>query len=140
MKQLLLILTFLACLNSNYGQATNEIIKDTVENKIYTKVDVEASFPGGKTAWLLFLKQNLNPMVAVDKGAQNGIYPVIVKFIVRKDSTVSDVYCESYPGYGVCEEGQRVIKKSKRWIPAIVNGQPVNSYKRQPITLLVEGL
>ena len=78
-------------------------------------------------------------MVLVDKNAPNGTYTVYVKFVVRKDGSLTDIYCENYPGYGVCEEGMRVIKKSRKWNPGLVNGQPVDARKRQPISLSIDG-
>jgi periplasmic protein TonB len=74
----------------------------------------------------------------MDYGATGGKYTVIVKFVVSKDGSLSDVKCENDPGFGMCEEAIRVIKKTKNWTPAIQNGRNVNAYRRQPITWLVE--
>jgi periplasmic protein TonB len=112
--------------------------KDDDEGKIFTKVEVEAGFPGGDGAWRSYLQKNLNGQVASDNGAAAGTYTVIVKFVVSKDGSLSDITCESDPGYGICEEAKRVIKKTKNWTPAIQNGRNVNAYRRQPITFAVE--
>jgi len=112
--------------------------KDDDEGKIFTKVEVEAGFPGGDAAWTSFLRKNLNPDVAADNGAGEGTYTVIVKFVVSRDGSLSDITCENDPGFGICEEAKRVIKKTKNWTPAIQNGRNVNAYRRQPITFAVQ--
>ncbi|GAB2817824.1 energy transducer TonB [Ferruginibacter profundus] len=112
--------------------------KEDDEGKIFTKVEVEAEFPGGAAAWNNFLKKNLNGDVPTDNGASEGTYTVVVKFIVSKDGSLSDISCENDPGFGICDEAKRVIKKTKNWTPAIQNGRNVNAYRRQPITFLVQ--
>jgi len=138
MKQLVFIFTFLVCTSNGFAQTVIEVKKDNDPNRIYSKVDVEAGFPGGDSAWRIFLRKNLNPSVLVDNGAKPGTYKVIVRFIVSKDGSISDIYCVDDPGYGSCEEAIRVIKKTRNWIPALVNGNKVNAYRSQPFTYVVE--
>ena len=121
------------------GTEVVEVKKEDDENKIFNKVEVEAAFPGGDAGWRNYLQKNLNPDVPVENGAEAGTYTVIVKFVVSKDGSLSDVSCESDPGHGMCAEAMRVIKKTRNWTPAIQNGRNVNAYRRQPITFQVEG-
>jgi protein TonB len=121
------------------GTGVVEAPKVDDENTIFTKVEVEAGFPGGDAAWRNYLQKNLNTEVPADNGAGEGTYTVIVKFVVSKDGSLSDITCESDPGFGICEEAKRVIKRTKNWTPAIQNGRNVNAYRRQPITFLVQG-
>ncbi|MEI9958106.1 MAG: energy transducer TonB [Ferruginibacter sp.] len=104
------------------------------ENTVFVKVEKEAEFDGD---WGNFLKRNLNPEVPSDNGAPESTYTVMVKFVVSKDGSVSEITCENDPGYGICQEAIRVIKKAKKWIPALQNGNYVNAYRRQPITFVV---
>jgi len=137
MKQPLLIFCFLLGINSSFGQTVvqgNE--KD--ERIVFVKVEIEAQFPGGDKAWGLFLQKNLNAAVPINNGAKQGRYTVITKFIVNKDSTLTDIVCENDPGYGICQEAIRIIKLTEKWEPAIQNGRVVNSYRRQPFTFVVE--
>jgi len=108
------------------------------ENEIFIKVEKEAEFEGGDDAWRAFLRKNLNPETPIDNGAQPGKYTVIVRFVVSKNGSVSNIACESDPGFGMCEEAIRVIKKTKNWTPALQNGEHVNAYRRQPVTFVVE--
>ena len=121
------------------GTEVVEVKKEDDENKIFNKVEVEAAFPGGDAAWRNYLQKNLNADVPVENGAGEGTYTVIVKFVVSRDGSLSDVSCESDPGHGMCAEAMRVIKKTRNWTPAIQNGRNVNAYRRQPITFQVEG-
>lgn len=108
------------------------------ENKIFEKVEIEAAFPGGESAWRKFLERNLNPSAPVDNGAPEGTYTVYVQFVVSKDGSISDVRALTKHGYGMEEEAVRVIKRGPKWTPAIQNGRQVNAYRKQPITFLVQ--
>ena len=107
------------------------------ENKIFEKVEIEASFKGGESAWRKYLERNLNPSAPVDNGAPEGTYTVYVQFIVSKDGSISDVKSLTSHGYGMEAEAIRVIKKGPAWTPAIQNGRSVNAYRKQPITFQV---
>ena len=111
---------------------------DTAEGKIFEKVDVEATFPGGGKEWEKYLIKNLNPLVPVDNGAPIGIYTVIVQFIVDKTGTISDIKTLTNFGYGVENEVIRIIKRSPPWIPAKQNNRTVKAYRKQPVTFVIE--
>jgi len=40
-------------------------------------------------------------------------------------------------GYGMEQEAMRVLKKADKWNPAVQNGRHVKTYRRQPITFLI---
>lgn len=107
------------------------------EGKVFNKVEVEASFPGGERAWRRFLQNNLDPMVPVDNGASPGTYTVVVRFIVSRDGTISDVKATTNHGFGMEKEAEKVIKRGPKWTPALQNGRHVNAYRSQPITFIV---
>lgn len=108
------------------------------ENKIFEKVEIEATFKGGESAWRKYLERNLNPSAPVDNGAPEGMYTVYVQFVVSKDGSISDVKALTKHGYGMEDEAVRVIKKGPAWTPAIQNGRSVNAYRKQPITFQVQ--
>ena len=120
------------------GTQIVEAPKADDEDKVFTKVENEAKFPGGTAAWVRYLQKNLNPNTPVDNGARSGTYQVIVKFIVSKDGSISDVQPETKHGYGMEEEAIKIIKRGPKWTPALQNGRNVNAYRRQPITFVVE--
>ncbi|RYD80007.1 MAG: energy transducer TonB, partial [Sphingobacteriales bacterium] len=108
------------------------------ENKIFTKVEIEAEYPGGTAAWTKYLRNNLDANAPIDNGASEGTYQVIVRFIVSRDGTISDVVAETKHGHGMEQEAIRVIKKGPKWTPAQQNGRYVNAYRRQPVTFVVQ--
>jgi len=114
--------------------AVQVLDKTDDQDKIFVKVEKEAAFDGD---WNGFLKRNLDPNTPANNDAPEGTYTVIVKFIVMKDGSLSDIVCETDPGYGICKEAVRVIKKTKNWIPALQNGNSVSAYRRHPITFVV---
>ena len=111
---------------------------DTSEGNVFEKVDVEATYPGGESAWRKYLEKNLNPNVPVENGAPIGIYTVIVQFIVDRTGTISDIKTLTNFGYGMEEEVVRIMKKSPMWIPAHQNNRLVKAYRKQPIIFVID--
>lgn len=106
-------------------------------DKVFTKVEQPAEFPGGLKEWTRFLERNLNSSIPTDEGAPPGNYTVRVQFIVDKDGNVSQVQALNDPKYGTAEEAVRVIKKGPKWKPAIQNGRKVIYQAVQSITFQV---
>lgn len=104
----------------------------------FEAVETEASYPGGIEAWKKFLEKNLHSNVANKNNAPIGKYTAYVIFIVDKDGTVSNVKAQTNFGFGMEEEVIRVIEKSGKWNPAVQNGKPVNAYRKQPVTFMLE--
>lgn len=104
-------------------------------DKAFKKVEIESKFPGGERAWLNFLQENLTyPKKAVRKNIQG---TVVLQFIVDTDGTVSDI--EAISGPEELQQGAiNMLKKTPNWIPAILNGTKVKSYKKQPIVFRIE--
>jgi protein TonB len=104
---------------------------------IFTIVQIQAQFPGGKDGWQKYLERNLNRDLPVENGAPAGKYTVVVTFIVDKTGAISDVAAENDPGYGTKDEAIRVVKKGPSWLPAEQNGRKVIYRHRQSITFVV---
>jgi periplasmic protein TonB len=113
------------------------VAKPVEEDKVFTKVEIEAEYPGGQGAWGNYLRKNLNANAPIDAGAPPNTYTVIIKFIVAKDGSISEVTPETSLGYGMEEEAIKIIKKGPKWTPAQQNGNVVKAYRRQPITFVV---
>jgi periplasmic protein TonB len=108
-------------------------------DKVFTKVEKEAKFPGGPDAWRKFLERNLNANVAADDGAPAGNYTVRVQFIVDKEGNISQVQAIDVPR--ACPscgpEAVKVIKRGPKWEPAVQNGRNVIYQAIQHITFQV---
>ena len=83
------------------------------------------------------MEKNLNVATPIDHGAPEGVYKVVVRFIVNKDGSISDVQAETNHGYGMDSAAVALIKKGPKWEPAIQNGNIVTAYRKQPITFVV---
>ena len=119
------------------GKGIVEVKKPEPEPEIFTKVEIDASYPGGAGAWKNFLERNLRGETPVDNGASPGSYTVTVQFVVDKEGNVSDIKPLTNLGYGMEQEAVRVLKRSGKWKPAIQNGREVKAYRKQPITFQV---
>ncbi len=117
-----------------------KVVKDEEADpsQVYSKVDVEASFPGGVKGWEDFLRKNLNASIPVDQGAPAGRYTIFVQFLVDKDGNTSDFKQLTRHGFGMEKEVLRVLKLTGKWNPAYVDGKAVAAYRKQPITFVVE--
>lgn len=108
-------------------------------DKVFTKVEKEAKFPGGMEGWKKYLERNLNANVAADDGAPAGNYTVKVQFIVDKEGGISNVSAievpKACPSCG--PEAVKVIKKGPKWEPAVQNGRNVIYQAIQYVTFQV---
>lgn len=109
-----------------------------INGKDYVTVEVEASYPGGRSAWISFLEKNLDADVPIKNEAPIGKYTAIALFVVDKDGSVSNVKAVTKFGYGMEDEVIRVIEHSGKWVPAIQNGKPLKAYRKQPVTFILE--
>ncbi len=108
------------------------------EGKIYTVVQVEASFPGGLTGWRTYLEKNLDtPERFINMVKGNGKATVVVNFKVNKQGEVSDVQLQKTAEWSIDMEAMRVIRKSPKWTPATQNDEPVIYRQKQSITFSV---
>jgi protein TonB len=139
MKQTLLIIILFHYLCNSFCQISgnsdkNFNLKDCKNifktDTIFKNPQISASYPGGEKEWQKYLNKNLDMSIGSDNNAPEGIHEVTVRFIVNKDGDICSVRAETKFGYGIEEEIIRVIKKSKNWNPALINGIPVISYKR----------
>lgn len=135
-KIILIIIIVLSFVTKADCQVNNDTAAQRQE-KIFTKVDVEAQFTGGDAAWKTFLQNNLQLTVPRDNGAPRGSYTVIVKFVVSRSGTVGTITAETNHGYGMEAEAIRVMRRSPRWTAATAGGRAVSSWRRQPITFLI---
>ncbi len=103
------------------------------ENQVFTKVEVEAQFPGGEGKWNQYVQREVEKNIddLVDDG-QAGTCEV--QFIVDKEGNVSNVEALSMKGSKLAEVAVNAIKRGPKWIPAIQNGRQVKAWRRQKIT------
>lgn len=104
----------------------------------FIKDEKDAAFPGGIASWKKFLQRQVDADIPVLRGAPEGVYTVMVEFTVRTTGELYNVRAVTHHGYGMEDEAVRVIKRGPKWIPASQNGKYVETYRRQPVTFLVQ--
>lgn len=113
---------------------------DSEFDRTFTRVEKEATFPGGLAGWRDYLVTHLKSDVAAKAGAPPGMYSVKVQFIVDQKGRVGDVkVIDSPPFCAACSaEAIRVITKSPRWNPAEQDGRKVRFQALQTISFRVD--
>ena len=123
MRYVFLIATLIFVLNISFGQS----------DSIVQKVDKEAFY----TNFNNFLAENIRyPERAIEEGLSGKCE---IAFTVHFDGTISDFkILKGVKGCPECdEEALRVLKKSKKWNPATVNGKPVTSRHTEVISYTI---
>jgi N-acetylmuramoyl-L-alanine amidase len=109
---------------------TDEMRKAMDSAAAFKKVEIEAAYPGGPSAWQNYLMHSLKyPEEAVSYQIQGD---VPVQFIVETDGSLTHIHAESGPQQ-LRAESERVVRESGKWIPARNHGKIVRSYRIQPI-------
>jgi protein TonB len=101
---------------------------DTADiERIFTKVEKEARFPGGIAAWQQYLERNLDARAPVKDNAKPGRYNVKVQFIVSTTGEISNVRAIEAPADcpSCLASAIKVVQKSRRWQPAMQSGRAV---------------
>lgn len=106
---------------------------DTIPDKIFTKVENEASFPGGLQGWIKYISKAIGD--SIDKFTEADYGTCLVRFIVNTDGKVTDVVATTMKGTELARVSINAIKNGPKWIPATQNGHIVACYRLQPVTL-----
>ena len=93
------------------------------KGKVYDIVDVMPSFPGGMQEMMNFLLTNVQyPKKAEKKGIEGRC---IVRFIVEKNGSISNVKVVRSVHPLLDAEAVRVVNSMPKWKPGKRNGKPV---------------
>jgi N-acetylmuramoyl-L-alanine amidase len=103
------------------------------EDIIFTKVNVDAQFPGGPIAWQKYIVRKIQ--ASLDSFTKADFGTCVVRFIVDVDGKVTDVQATTMKGTLLAKISEDAIENGPKWIPAKQNGHDVASYRLQPVTL-----
>jgi hypothetical protein len=115
MKLLLTILISVIYCNAAFTQSVIEFNIEIGRGRKITKVDVQGNFPAEDSVWREQMAKSLSASGFVAKRARKGSYIARVGYVIAKDGSISDVRCVTDPGYGLCNEAVRLVKKSPMW-------------------------
>ena len=124
--------TFRKTFNEDHSRVTIDTIRED-SDKVFTKVEISASFPGGPAAWQRFISRVISRNI--DDFGHGDYGTCILKFIVNTSGKVSNVTAQTMAGTHLAEILIKAIASGPNWQPAQQNGRFVNSYKLQPVTL-----
>ena len=99
--------------------------------KVFDVVEEMPSFPGGSTALMQWLNENVKyPVVAQENGVSGR---VIVSFVVERDGSITDVQVVRSVDPALDKEAARAVKSMPKWIPGKQNGQAVRVKYNVPV-------
>ncbi|MFT3948936.1 MAG: energy transducer TonB [Agriterribacter sp.] len=107
------------------------------DDKVFQKVEIEAQFPGGESAWTKYISREINRYIdELQEAGKAGT--CLVQFIVDKEGNISDVEALTMKGTKLAEICVNAIKKGPKWTPAEQNGRKVKAYRKQPVTFQIQ--
>lgn len=100
------------------------------------KTKTKAHFPGGETALLKYLNDNIVYPKLAQTSSISG--EVLVSFVVEKDGSISNATVLRDIGGGCGQEALRVVKSMPQWIPEEIDGEIFRTQFTLPITFTLE--
>jgi protein TonB len=112
-------------------KSTSGKILEEESNTVFTFVEEMPSFPGGESARLKYLQDNVNfPQEARESSVAGTVF---LSFVVDANGRISNVRVVKGIDKGCDAEAVRVVKKMPRWIPGKQAGKPVSVNFTMPI-------
>lgn len=99
----------------------------------YSKVEIEASFPGGPAAWTKYITKQI--LQNADQFRKKDYGTCVVKFIVEKDGHINEVEAVTMKKTRLAKIAVEAIENGPKWIPAQQDGRNVKAYRLQPVIL-----
>ncbi len=130
------IVTFAIFFLSGCSKSYNNAVRSTPEvfdsqEAMYIDHETTPEFPGGATALLAYIHDNLNyPQNAYDKNIQGR---VVLRFLVRKTGEVDSVKILQGNDPSLDAEAMRLVSGFPRFMPATFDLEPVDWYLALPI-------
>jgi protein TonB len=113
------------------------VTEEPKENKIYDHVEVMPAFPGGESALMKWLRDNIVfPSIAQEQGVSGRVQ---LRFVVLPDGSIGEVQLLRSLDPNCDKEAITKVKKMPKWIPGKQNGNPVSVWYTLPITFRLEG-
>ena len=104
--------------------------------KVFDVVEQIPSFPGGPSALMEWLSNNVKyPVVAQENGVQGR---VVVSFVVERDGSITDVKVVRGVDPSLDREASRVVRAMPRWIPGKQNGSAVRVKYNVPVAFRLQ--
>jgi protein TonB len=107
------------------------IVAEPEVEKPFITVEQMPQFPGGDAELMKFIGSNLKyPTIAAENGIEGR---VVIRFVVTKEGSVSDVQVVRSLDPSCDKEAVRVVKTMPKWVPGKQNGRNVPVYYTLPV-------
>lgn len=119
---------------TGHGHGDATITEATgLNDEPFITVEIEPMFPGGMEAFSKYVQKNYQyPPGAIAHGVKG---KVILRFIVERDGSLTDIEIISDLRFGTGEEAARLLSTSPKWRPGVQNGREVRVAYTLPISL-----
>lgn len=105
---------------------------DSIGNNVeHFEFLVYPNFPGGEKKLIEFIIQNIRYPSDADPNSLQG--KVVVKFVIAKDGTPTQISIKTSVDQALDKEALRVVKAMPKWTPCILDGEPINFWYTLPI-------
>ena len=109
---------------------------EEVTEEIFVVVEEQPEFPGGNTAMMKFLSDNIKyPVIAQENGIQGR---VITNFVVERDGSITDVQVVRGVDPSLDKEAVRVIQSMPKWKAGRQRGSAVRVRFTLPVVFRLQ--
>lgn len=130
----ILILTTIILFQSNTKAVAQTQQKG--EDAVFTYVERMPEFPGGTSALMAYLGNNIHYPPKAKKNKVEG--KAIIQFVVKKDGAIGNVKIVRDLEDGCGAEAKRVVAAMPKWKPGLMKGEPVNVYYTLPVSFKLQ--
>lgn len=101
------------------------------EREVHKTADTIAEFPGGMSAMMEYLRNNIKYPEEAMKNDEEGL--VVVGFVVEADGSVTEVEVKKGETESLDKEAIRVVRSMPKWKPGMLDGKPVATWYSLPV-------
>ena len=133
MKKTILLLCVLFLTLGAQAQSVDNVNSNAAKESVYDQVEVKPEFPGGMTALVKYLQENIKyPSAALAEKAQGKAF---VRFVVEKDGSITNAeIIKSTGNIYLDKEALRVASNMPKWKPGMQQGKPVRVFFMLPVS------
>ena len=133
MKKTILLLCVLFLALGAQAQSVDNVNSNAAKESVYDQVEVKPEFPGGMSALVKYLQENIKyPSAALAEKAQGKAF---VRFVVEKDGSITNTeIIKSTGNIYLDKEALRVASNMPKWKPGMQQGKPVRVFFMLPVS------
>lgn len=133
MKKTILLLCVLFLTLGAQAQSVDNVNSNAAKESVYDQVEVKPEFPGGMSALVKYLQENIKyPSAALAEKAQGKAF---VRFVVEKDGSITNTeIIKSTGNIYLDKEALRVASNMPKWKPGMQQGKPVRVFFMLPVS------